>query len=903
MLKKKSALKNFLLLFLSSFIYLSNAFAYSRDIAESIGSVNGAGLGGTIGYFPQDAGLFNSADLSNVQRMGVTSGVFLSPQFDGMYAAVNLPSSFGTIVLNPMYVQDAKNDSYFSFRVGYGRALTEHLSFGLFALPSYGKNTAGSFFGLGIEPALTYNTLSSISFGNHLGLYNFSFFILARNLSINMGKAENAPRSSLRLGFRTDWYKNKNYTSYLLLETLGIGGFTTMPVHWGMGFSWSFLHINAGYMFSKESHLFRGFSLGGGLNFNFENGNLRANYAFLPPNDVRSEGYHFISIGGLWGSVDNEAPKVSIKVQPQYFSPNHDGKNDYAFFNISVQDKSAIANWRLSIKNSLGQIVREFQHDDREIQRGFGISDFFKTAFNRRESLVVPPVIRWDGTANRLAIEESGLGAQSSLPDGIYTYSLVVGDIHGNISKPWNGTVVIDTVKPYAKLNLENEMFSPNNDGNLDTLVVLQETFGAPEDNWEGKIRNLNGDVIANFLWESAPPSFVWDGTQKDGTPAPEGLYIYELIGRDKAQNTSSVKTKPFTLSRRVDKIDLRLSAQGFSPNKDGRFDTINLIPQLENRIGLESWEILITDKQPKADSPRSNLVMEYSGVSADTLPNSITWDGKGMGGALQKDGTYYATLRVRYSNGNKPTTFPKPFTIDLSPPSIGVEADLRIFTPDGDGNAEEQIFRLDMEDPSGISDWRLDVYEIQYNEKNIRTRLPFKAFSGKEEWPAKIFWDGKSDSGRLVESATVYDYILTAADRYGNKAETPVARFESGILVLQTKRGLQIRLSSIEFDLGKSSLKKNAIPVLEKLSIVLHRYPNYEIKIEGHTDDIGDDSINLRLSEQRALTVMNYLIEKENIPKERLTYEGRGEVFPLLPNNSWYNRSRNRRVEFILLK
>ena len=878
----------------------------SRDIAEFSSSTTGNSLGATTGIDAVDASMLNAARLGEIQRMGLTGGVFLSPQFDGGFGMFYLPSSFGTLAIFPTYVQDSDPtglNSFLAVRLGYGRLLTENLSFGTYIVPSFGQSTAGSYFGIGIEPALNYNFRSALSFGSGFGLYDFSLFLTTRNLSLNIGETAAAARPSLRFGLQSSFYRNNEFDSYWLLEALGVGDFTTMPLHFGLGASWSFWHVRGGYMFSQESELFRGLSLGTGLKFDFESGQLRADYAFLPSNEVRKEAYHFLSIGGNWGSVDSKPPIISGSVSPGYFSPNHDGAQDYTFFNVQVQDDSPILSWVLSIQDISGREVRRFQHDDREIQRGFGFREFYESAFNRRESLVVPPVIRWDGTANRLAIEESGLGAESALPDGAYRYSFIVTDIHNNVSKPWVGSVVIDTQAPQARLSLENELFSPNNDGNFDQLIILQETFGAAEDTWVGTIRDMDGKAVIEYSWEDAPPTFVWNGQKPDGSEAPEGLYRYELAGLDYAGNRSLVKTRPFTLTRRVDTIDLILSADGLSPNGDKVLDSVSIRPEVQFRTGITSWEIVITSKKPEPDSPKPGLVAEFNGVTADSLPASIVWDGKSSGGAIQPDGLYFITFRIRYANGNSPSSFPKPLIIDTRPPLLGVEADLRVFIPDGDGNAEEQVFRLDIQDDSGIAAWELSVFEVQYDEKNTRSQLPFKKFSGTDNWTEKIFWDGKGDSGRLVESATIYDYRLAAVDRFGNRGVSADSRFETGIMVLTTNRGLQIRLSAIEFDLGKTTLKKSSYAVIEKLATVLQKYPNYAIKIEGHTDDIGDDEVNLKISEKRALSVMEYLIQNHGIDKDRLTYEGRGEVFPLLPNDNWYNRSRNRRVEIILLK
>ena len=71
---------------------------------------------------------------------------------------------------------------------------------------------------------------------------------------------------------------------------------------------------------------------------------------------------------------------------------------------------------------------------------------------------------------------------------------------------------------------------------------------------------------------------------------------------------------------------------------------------------------------------------------------------------------------------------------------------------------------------------------------------------------------------------------------------------------------------------------------------------------MNGHTDNTGDASINLKLSESRALAVMNYLLQK-GIDKNRLDYAGYGETRPITDNDSPESRDKNRRVEVKVLK
>ena len=101
----------------------------------------------------------------------------------------------------------------------------------------------------------------------------------------------------------------------------------------------------------------------------------------------------------------------------------------------------------------------------------------------------------------------------------------------------------------------------------------------------------------------------------------------------------------------------------------------------------------------------------------------------------------------------------------------------------------------------------------------------------------------------------------------------------------------------TILFDTGKSTIKPQSEEVLGNIADILDDYPNVTFRIEGHTDSTGSAELNQRLSQERAQSVMNYLIEK-GIPSERMTAVGYGEDRPIADNNTREGRRTNRRVE-----
>ncbi|MBC6992776.1 OmpA family protein [Neolewinella lacunae] len=98
-------------------------------------------------------------------------------------------------------------------------------------------------------------------------------------------------------------------------------------------------------------------------------------------------------------------------------------------------------------------------------------------------------------------------------------------------------------------------------------------------------------------------------------------------------------------------------------------------------------------------------------------------------------------------------------------------------------------------------------------------------------------------------------------------------------------------------FEFGKASLTAASMAELDRMSSVFARYPDTDILIGGHTDDVGSDSVNQRLSEKRAASVADYLAA-HNVARSRMKTTGYGESAPVASNTTDAGRAQNRRVE-----
>ena len=101
----------------------------------------------------------------------------------------------------------------------------------------------------------------------------------------------------------------------------------------------------------------------------------------------------------------------------------------------------------------------------------------------------------------------------------------------------------------------------------------------------------------------------------------------------------------------------------------------------------------------------------------------------------------------------------------------------------------------------------------------------------------------------------------------------------------------------TILFDFAKATIRQESYGVLQQIADVMKAYPNAHFELGGHTDSIGSDSSNQKLSEARAKSVHDYLINI-GIPERQVSYQGYGESRPIATNNTAAGRQQNRRVE-----
>jgi len=193
----------------------------------------------------------------------------------------------------------------------------------------------------------------------------------------------------------------------------------------------------------------------------------------------------------------------------------------------------------------------------------------------------------------------------------------------------------------------------------------------------------------------------------------------------------------------------------------------------------------------------------------------------------------------------------------------------------------------------------------------------------------AKIIYDDMAD-GEEAGTATTnpltgeYKIVLPYGKKYSMRAVAPnfIAEGENvdltdsataiqgkgfreiankSLKLVPIEAGQVVRLNNISFQFAKATLTPESFPELDRIALTMTESPKLTIELGGHTDNVGGDAANLKLSQDRADTVREYLIGK-GIEPDRIASKGYGESRPVATNDTPVGQAANRRVEFTIL-
>ncbi len=170
-----------------------------------------------------------------------------------------------------------------------------------------------------------------------------------------------------------------------------------------------------------------------------------------------------------------------------------------------------------------------------------------------------------------------------------------------------------------------------------------------------------------------------------------------------------------------------------------------------------------------------------------------------------------------------------------------------------------------------------------------------------------KVYWDDRriANVPNAVFPRTDSLYLTFTSVSGENPILVGPIRIAGGGLELYDRlaRDGRVATQGILFATGSDRLRPESTPVLEEIVLMLEQHPDLRLRVEGHTDDVGDDASNQELSERRAASVKAWLVESGGVAAERLETVGLGESKPAAEGTSPEARAQNRRVELVDLR
>ncbi|MFN4216221.1 MAG: OmpA family protein [Brevinematales bacterium] len=316
--------------------------------------------------------------------------------------------------------------------------------------------------------------------------------------------------------------------------------------------------------------------------------------------------------------------------------------------------------------------------------------------------------------------------------------------------------------------------FSPNYDGARDVVefpVAIKDESLVQR--WEVKIYNENNEIVRIFkseeerdigldfvrfwkkLWAKksavpVPEKIVWDGTTDKGTLAPEGKYFVVMTAWDEVNNQGTSQTNVLVLDVTAPSGSLALYDRIFSPDGDGKKDTLRIDQQVS---GMDSWKAEIRNQ-------KGEVVLSWDWKT--NVSPSLLWDGLDAKGQLLPDGSYDYLLYGEDRAGNKTVLSAKGIILTTQKQSLFVNVDKQAFSV-----AKNQVvnFQPVVSEQQGIEKWTASVIN-KLGEEIMR-------WEGSGPVPSSFVWDGNDKQKKIVPDGN-YTFQLKLVYESG---QTPVAQ------------------------------------------------------------------------------------------------------------------------------
>ena len=418
--------------------------------------------------------------------------------------------------------------------------------------------------------------------------------------------------------------------------------------------------------------------------------------------------------------INTEKPPVNLTIDNSYLSPENTEGIDSILFGAGIPVTAGIMEWELQVLDARGNTAWSYN--------------------SRQEGILeVPETIAYTGEDR----------AGGYLKEGKYQGYLTVSYQNGYKPEALSPWFNVDTTAPRGSISGNSILTLNEEEGQYSLTLNLNTT---EEDYWEGFIRNENNETIKSFFWRGkADPRVVWNGTDNQGKPIPDGSYYMVLEAMDKAGNRGVSSPHRIQLDTREMSVKISVSEGAFSPDSNGVKDNLTLYTVIDDPENITNWTLSVLSADESGDA---SPVKTWTGTGEPS--SEYVWNGKNNEGTAAADGLYIAEIRAVYAKGNKPRARSTEFLKDTEAPRISSSASTTLFSPDGDGNKD--IIRISQTSSTEHG------FEAELKDSSGQT---VRSWFWKENLES-LDWDGTDENGNMVPDG-IYNYSVSSTDPAGN--------------------------------------------------------------------------------------------------------------------------------------
>lgn len=487
--------------------------------------------------------------------------------------------------------------------------------------------------------------------------------------------------------------------------------------------------------------------------------------------------------------IDKTPPNVELKspndTTDLIFSPDDDGNKDiFTFENTGSKEDL----WTATISNADGKIIRTFNIEDADLSP-----------------------IKWDGKDNNGNIVE----------DGKYKYSIESIDRAGNKTSKTLSNIIVDTNKPAINISINKKAFSPRiENSNIELMPSVIITSSLKE--WSVEVKNESGNTVKTFgekftnsssKTDRAITKLLFDGKDKNGNILPEGKYRAFITAEYVNGYSPKAQTPQFILDGRVPKAEVSVAEKIFSPDGDGRSDSI-IFAQKQIDKNKKLTETVWIAKIYKVTTGNKILGLNdkkespiYTYKLGQILPPEFEWFGQKLDGTLAEDGKYAYIVRGEDVAGNIGNSEPVIVELNTEKANIILQSNYTSFSPNGDGSKDTIELYPVVKSLTGV-----ERYKIVIKDETGKT---VKSFTGSVP-PKKITWDGRSENQGATHFCKDGKYSVEFDVVLANKS---YAKSIIPELIIDTVHPqIQIATPYLQFS-PVAGNKKQTIPIMQNSS------------------------------------------------------------------------------------